>query len=232
LQAQGIIPWLDEWELQPGLPWQPPVEQQIGENKTAAVFVGPNDLGPWQNMEMNAFLREFVERGCPVIPVLLKTAPEKPKLPPFLAGMTWVNFHKQEPDPIKQLIWGITSKKPDSHADQNVNTQTSPVPAPSTPKALPFPKRAELVNILLEFSCIRNRDSCETIVSLWNEQIPGIANAVPRRDTNKAQVMEIVSTSLKHPRGLQEFVDIVAYFEVESAENVRQLKTFMQNNSL
>src|SRR4030095_9590955 len=29
LKERGILPWLDEWELRPGLPWQQALEQQI-----------------------------------------------------------------------------------------------------------------------------------------------------------------------------------------------------------
>lgn len=107
----GILPWLDEWELRPGEPWQRALEQQIERIKSAAVFVGKNGMGPWQQMEVEAFLREFVSRGCPVIPALLPDAPQKPPLPVFLRGMTWVDFRKQDPDPLDQLIWGITGKR-------------------------------------------------------------------------------------------------------------------------
>lgn len=111
LKKQGILPWLDEWELRPGLPWQRSLEQQIEKIKSAAVFVGKDGIGPWQQMEIEAFLREFVNRGCPVIPVLLADAPHQPSLPPFLRGMTWVDFRKQEPEPMSRLIWGITGKR-------------------------------------------------------------------------------------------------------------------------
>lgn len=111
LEEQEILPWLDERQLRPGLPWQDALERQIGQIKSAAVFVGSNGIGPWQKNELQAFLREFVNRGCPVIPVLLPSAPEKPDLPNFLAGMTWVDFRKQKPDPVSQLIWGITGKQ-------------------------------------------------------------------------------------------------------------------------
>lgn len=110
LKEHGIIPWLDEWELRPGLPWQPVLEQQIGQIKSAAVFVGQAGIGPWHQMELYAFLSEFARRGCPVIPVLLPDAPTEPHLPLFLHSVTWVDFRKQEPDPIEQLIWGITGK--------------------------------------------------------------------------------------------------------------------------
>ena len=88
LQEQGILPWLDEWELRPGLPWQRILGEQIGQIKSAAVFVGKSGIGPWQQFELEAFLREFVERKCPVIPVLLPDAPLQPQLPIFLKGMT------------------------------------------------------------------------------------------------------------------------------------------------
>ena len=110
LQVRGLKPWLDEWELRPGLPWQRALEKQIEQIKSAAVFVGKNGQGPWQYMELEAFIHEFVDRECPVIPVLLANAPEKLRLPAFLRGMTWVDFRKPETEPLERLIWGITGK--------------------------------------------------------------------------------------------------------------------------
>jgi hypothetical protein len=108
LKDRGVLPWLDEWEMRPGLPWQRELEKQISRIKMAAVFVGKNGLGPWQQMEMEAFLRRFVSTGRPVIPVLLVDAPQEPELPVFLAGMAWVDFRVEDPDPMRQLLWGIT----------------------------------------------------------------------------------------------------------------------------
>lgn len=110
LNQRGILPWLDEWELRPGELWQRVLERQIERVKSAAVFVGKNGMGPWQQMEEDGFLREFVRRGCPVIPVLLPDTPREPELPVFLRGMTWVDFRKQDPDPLDRLVWGITGK--------------------------------------------------------------------------------------------------------------------------
>ncbi|BAZ36750.1 WD-repeat protein (plasmid) [Calothrix sp. NIES-4101] len=111
LKEFGILPWLDEWELRPGLPWQRALEEQIRNIKAAAVFIGKNNTGPWQDAELDAFLREFVRRRCPVIPVLLPDCVQTPKLPIFLEGMMWVDFRQSEPDPMKQLIWGITDER-------------------------------------------------------------------------------------------------------------------------
>jgi len=111
LRDVGILPWLDESELRPGLSWQRALEEQIEQIKSAAVFVAKSGIGPWQRREVDAFLREFVDRDCPVIPVLLQDAPDLKRLPIFLKGLTWVDFRKTEPDPMEQLIWGITGDK-------------------------------------------------------------------------------------------------------------------------
>ena len=76
--------------------------------KTVAVFIGKRNTGPWQDAELDAFLREFVKRKCPVIPVLLLDCGQQPALPVFLQSMTWVDFRQPDPDPMRQLIWGIT----------------------------------------------------------------------------------------------------------------------------
>jgi hypothetical protein len=111
LKRQGIFPWLDEWELRPGLPWQPSLEKQIGQIKSAAVFVGKEGIGPWQLQEIEAFPREFVNRGCPVIPVLLPDAPQKPELPIFLKGMTWVDLRGKDHKALNRFYWGITGER-------------------------------------------------------------------------------------------------------------------------
>ena len=112
LLSRDISPWLDEWNLRPGQDLQDALDTEIEEFKTAAVFVGSGGLGPWQRQEIKVFLREFVERGCWVIPVLLSNAPEEPELPTFLKGKTWVDFRRQTPEPFDRLIWGITGINP------------------------------------------------------------------------------------------------------------------------
>ncbi len=110
LKDIGILPWLDEWELPPGQPWQRLLEQQIAQVRSAAVFVGQHGIGAWQREELDALLGEFNKRGCPVIPVFLMSAPEEMEPPTFLSNRTWVDFRKRDPDPVEHLIWGITGK--------------------------------------------------------------------------------------------------------------------------
>ncbi len=110
LKERGIIPWLDEWELRPGTPWQSVLENQIPRIKSAAVFIGKG-MNPWEHMEQRAFLREFVKRGLPVIPVLLPECDKaNPELPAFLKDMIWVDFRQKDPNPLEALTWGITGR--------------------------------------------------------------------------------------------------------------------------
>lgn len=112
LKEQGVKPWFDQWDLIPGRPWQRALEHQIERSKTAAVFFGAHDIGKWQELESNAFMREFAKRDCPVIPVILKSAPMDLDLPLFLQGMHQVDFRKERPHPLEKLIEGITTVKP------------------------------------------------------------------------------------------------------------------------
>jgi len=106
----GLRPWLDERELRAGFPWQPALEDFIAGIPAVAVIVGAR-VGPWQEQEFTAFVRQSVSRRCAVVPVLLPSA-STTNLPVFLGGLTWVNLAATEPDPIDQLVWGISGSRP------------------------------------------------------------------------------------------------------------------------
>ena len=112
LISEGIKPWLDIEQFPPGTSWQTELGEQINSIKSAAVFVGNSGIGPWQNEEIQAFLSQFIERKCPVIPTILGSANKTPELPWTLKNRHRVDFRIPDPDPLKQLIWGITGQKP------------------------------------------------------------------------------------------------------------------------
>lgn len=117
LLERGILPWLDEWEVPPFARWQDELEKVIASVKSVAVFVGPSsDRGPWQDMEIHAALQEFVERNIRIGLVLLPGATKKGRLPLFLKPFNWIDFNTQDPDPLTQLIWGITGERPSTYA--------------------------------------------------------------------------------------------------------------------
>jgi len=111
LRTHGVKTWFDEEQIPPGRLWQQLLEEQIEKIKAAAVFVGQTGTGPWQEVELRAFLTEFTRRRCPIIPIILPKCTAVPMLPLFLRQFTWVDFRKAEPDPFKKLLWGITGKK-------------------------------------------------------------------------------------------------------------------------
>jgi GTPase SAR1 family protein len=115
LKAVAIRPWLDKWDLEAGKSWVAALQKAIPSIGSAAVFYGPAGIGPWEEQEMEAFLVEFVSRGCSVLPVILPDAPKEPDLPVFLKTKTWVNMRDwKEPasDAFPRLVCGVLGKSP------------------------------------------------------------------------------------------------------------------------
>ena len=142
LAEKTIKPWLDE-QIRPGTSWQTALGQQIESIKSAAVFVGESGLGPWQNQEIQSLLSQFVKRQCPVIPTVLPSAKATPDLPWRLANLHWVDLRVINPDPLKQLIWGITGERPNEQ--HHVSFATDPAtPREADVKEL-LPRKDRLV---------------------------------------------------------------------------------------
>ncbi|HPM79585.1 MAG TPA: GNAT family N-acetyltransferase [Candidatus Anammoximicrobium sp.] len=136
LAASGLVIWLDEDELRPGMPWQELLASGIHTSNSVAVLVGRDGLGPWEDEEMQAALRLAVKHKRPVIPVLLPGAAAEPELPFFLSNRTWVDLRGGlTKDGLAKLIWGITGKKPPDAGPPSVPTPAADVtgspPAPS-----------------------------------------------------------------------------------------------------
>ena len=119
LKDRGLKPWLDEEEIKPGTQFQPALQQAIRSTKTAAVCIGSDGLGRWQNFELDAIIAQCVNRGIPVIPVLLPGVEAVPEALAFLGGFQSVNFHNdmKEKRALFQLEWGITGRRPTSTPD-------------------------------------------------------------------------------------------------------------------
>jgi small GTP-binding protein len=112
LREEGILPWLDQLDLPPFVDWQKELEKVIATVKSAAIFVGPSGVGPWEQMEIRSLLMECVDRGVRMGLVYLPGCPVDTKVPSFLKIFNWVDFRQSDPDPMGQLIWGITGKAP------------------------------------------------------------------------------------------------------------------------
>lgn len=114
----NISVWLDKWNLIPGDSWQEEIEKALDESQCCTVFLGPNGMGPWQNIEMRSALNARVsENSIRVVPVLLPGAVRPGKesqLPRFLRELTWVVFKYKwnEPEALHRLVCGIEGKMP------------------------------------------------------------------------------------------------------------------------
>jgi small GTP-binding protein len=108
LKKEGILPWLDEWELAPGQPWQVAIEENLNQIKSVMVFVGRKGTGPWQDIEKLALLRHFLAQNRRVIPVILPSARETRDVPVFLKTLSWVDLRRPNINHIEQLISAIT----------------------------------------------------------------------------------------------------------------------------
>ena len=111
LKARGIRPWLDLWEITPFTRWQDELQRVIPSIKAVAVFVGPSGIGPWEDIEINAFLEEFAKRKIHMGLVFLPGCVDIPDVPIFLKSFQAVDYRISTPNPIEQLVWGIRGRK-------------------------------------------------------------------------------------------------------------------------
>jgi hypothetical protein len=113
LKQRGLYPWLDKEQVPPGRWFQDIIQTAIPQVKSAAVFIGPNGLGRWQAVELRGFVAQCVERGIPVIPVLLPGVTSIPGDLVFLNQLHSVAFPSLDnEDALDGLEWGITGKHP------------------------------------------------------------------------------------------------------------------------
>lgn len=119
----GVRPWLDKWDLVPGLPWQKGIIDALRDAQAVAVCIGEHGMGHVQSPEMEVALdRAWRDPSRPVIPVLLPGAAANPELPDFLRLRTWIDFRQGLTDAaIRQLVAAVAG-----HA-------AGPVPGPDVP---------------------------------------------------------------------------------------------------
>jgi PhnB protein len=119
LLQNGLKPWLDEWNLIPGAPWQPEIEKVLKKCRSVAVLIGPSGLSPWQSEEMRAAINRRVQETnglFRLIPVLLPGASRDVVANDFqfLSATTWVEFTDSIDDEehVHRLVCGIRGLEP------------------------------------------------------------------------------------------------------------------------
>lgn len=115
LKYCGLSPWLDEEQIRPGTAFQDEIQKAILQVKSAAIFIGPLRIGKWQAFEIKAFVSRCINKGIPVIPVLLPGVSEISEELILLQELKWVAFTNGVDDyeALDKLKWGVTGQKPD-----------------------------------------------------------------------------------------------------------------------
>jgi len=107
LSSRRIRFFLDEHESAPGQVWTDHVRRAIDSSPSFCVFVGAAGIGQWQAIEIQNIVEVRLQRGGNIIPVFLPDAPQGVRPPMQLAGLTWVDFRRSDPDPMAELIRGV-----------------------------------------------------------------------------------------------------------------------------
>jgi hypothetical protein len=92
LKDHGLTCFMDKWYLVPGTPWPVALEQALQQSRAVAVFLGPGEMGRWQQREQYLALDRQASYGIPIIPVLLPGSD-----PPlgFLSLNMWVDLRER-----------------------------------------------------------------------------------------------------------------------------------------
>jgi len=125
LKVNAVMPFMDHFDLRPGSRWQDVIGEIIKGIPSVTVFFGQEGIGPWQEWELTEIISEQKQRihkkGIRIIPVILQNGRNiKNNIPKELKKYTWVDFREDEPDPLDQLIWGITQKKRDKKNKETI----------------------------------------------------------------------------------------------------------------
>jgi hypothetical protein len=113
LKSAGHRPWLDEWELRPGHPWQSDLEEKLGTSGAALICIGPAGIGTWQEKEVRVLLELQAKHGITVMPVILEGGPAVETLDPALQKLQTVDFNRNTRNPWDDLQHGLTGDRPD-----------------------------------------------------------------------------------------------------------------------
>jgi tetratricopeptide (TPR) repeat protein len=126
LKQRGLKTWIDEDQIAPGRSFQQAIQQAIPRVKTAAIILGKDGIGRWQNWEIEAFFSQLVNANKIVIPVLLPGLDKVPEDLTFLQQLRWINFENVEDrNSLELLIWGITGERSQQELKDNPLSTTS-----------------------------------------------------------------------------------------------------------
>ncbi|MDM8526652.1 toll/interleukin-1 receptor domain-containing protein [Anaerolineales bacterium HSG24] len=169
LKANGLTPWLDEEQILAGELFQDKIQAAIPKSRTVAQFIGPDGLGKWQVMELRVFLSQCVDKGIPIIPVLLPGVDDLPDKLLFLEQFNWVEFNNIEDEaPLNKLVIGIKGVRGKPPKTDNVPKNEEPTRKNSVSNQKPDSEGEEvdedkLLYALGRFTSFELRSLCDKL---------------------------------------------------------------------
>jgi WD40 repeat protein/nucleoside phosphorylase len=104
LKLLGILPWLEDWDRQPGQNRLLALEKILRQVKKAAIFVGMNGrVGREINQDI-ALFQLFARQGGTIIPIILRSYKNFSAFPDWLNNRKWIDFTSTNPIP-EQLFY-------------------------------------------------------------------------------------------------------------------------------
>ena len=170
--------YFDLWEAIPGERFQQALSEAMDNSATCAVFIGTDEVSPWEEAEVNKALRRQIgksKENFRVIPVLLPGASKK-KLPAFLDGNTWVEFSNglDDDETLYRLACGIRGETPGSYAPPvPLMAQSQPV-QPVTPPVPPQISFKDRVQRTLQSFAYARREQRLVLIALILAVLPFI----------------------------------------------------------
>lgn len=129
LAEQGLSPWLDKDQILGGDLILDELQFAIKNTKCAAFFIGKYGLGKWQQDEQRVLIRQSIENGFRVIPVVLPHVSEDLLESAeflFLGGRLWLKIddYRDISIFIEKLVKSI--KKPNSRELISISPEQEP----------------------------------------------------------------------------------------------------------
>ena len=109
LRRDGVLIWMDQWELKPGQIWQPAIESALQQAKTVVAIVGSSERS---RSMLEKELQAALEQEKTVIPVLTEDA-DFDDIPEIIRDRQAV-APTNDKNAYLQLLWALGKSKPES----------------------------------------------------------------------------------------------------------------------
>ncbi len=140
LLRYGVSVWLDQDEIRPGDIFVKALEKGLAESGAMALIISPESMNSeWVEAEYYraVALSQNKKVALQLIPVILRDA----ELPGFLTDRSWVDFRDgaNYPQSVRDLVWGITGKKPDRMLRVDIPSSQTNQPLSGSKRSLVSP---------------------------------------------------------------------------------------------